>query len=97
MYEINDLVRRQPFNKVQIRKLAQTASFEILSISLEKGKEFPEHVSPANAHLIVMEGAILFHINNETFPLAAQQHFTFPKEIPHWVEALEDSKFLIIR
>jgi len=68
-----------------------------LSISLEKDATFPEHTSPTNAQLIVIEGDIVFHINGEPFHLKKYQQFGFPKEVSHWVKANENSKFLIIR
>lgn len=77
--------------------MAKTDAYEILGITLKKGSIFPEHISPTEAHLIVLEGNINFHIDQKEFHLKTQQHFSFPKETPHWVEALSDSKFLIIR
>jgi len=97
MYTINNTIKSQTFNKLQVQKLAKTDLLEILSISLEKGAIFPEHTSPTNAQLVVLEGDIFFHINDETFHLKEQQHFSFPKETAHWVKANENTKFLIIR
>ena len=53
-----------PYNELQIAKVAKTPALEILSISLEKETVFPEHTSPTEAHLIVLEGSIDFHIYN---------------------------------
>lgn len=97
MYKVDDTILTQPYDELQVQKLLQTDALEILSISLRKNAIFPEHASPNDAHLIVLEGAIVFHINEETFHLKKHQHFSFPKEIGHWVKAQEDSKFLIIR
>ncbi|WP_245812848.1 cupin domain-containing protein [Flagellimonas flava] len=82
---------------MKIQVLRKTDAVEVLSISLEKGTIFPEHSSPREAQLLVLEGNIDFHINKSTFQLSEQQHFNFPKEEKHWVEANENSKFLIIR
>ena len=97
MYTINDQIKNQEFNKLQVNKLVRTDSFEILSISLEQGAIFPEHIALTDAELIVLEGKIIFHIKGKSYPLKEQQHFSFPKEVPHWVSAEENSKFLIIR
>lgn len=97
MYTINDQIKNQEFNKLQVNKLVRTESFEILSISLEQGAIFPEHIALTDAELIVLEGKIIFHIKGKSYPLKEQQHFSFPKEVPHWVSAEENSKFLIIR
>lgn len=94
---INNTIKTQAYNKLQVQILVKTETFEILSISLEKEAIFPEHTSPRDAQLVVLEGHIVFHINGQAFPLEAQQHFSFPKETEHWVKAHENSKFLIIR
>ncbi|MBT8184841.1 MAG: hypothetical protein KJN76_08360, partial [Eudoraea sp.] len=84
-------------NKLQVKTLVSTAQLQVLCISLERRAIFPEHTSPRNAELIVLEGEITFFINEKQFNLTKHQHFSFPKEVSHWVEAIENSKFLIIR
>ncbi|MFH6602520.1 cupin domain-containing protein [Maribacter algicola] len=97
MYIKNDKIGKQPFNKLNVVKLAKTDALEILSISLEKDAIFPEHSSPSDAHLIMLEGDMVFYINDKEFQLKNGQYFSFPKEEKHWVRANENSKFLIIR
>lgn len=97
IYTIDNQIADQPFDKLQIKKIVKTDALEILSISLEKGTTFPEHSSPRNAQLIVLEGNIIFHINEDSYQLKKQQNFNFPKATPHFVIANENSKFLIIR
>ncbi|NDV45291.1 cupin domain-containing protein [Flagellimonas sediminis] len=95
--DIDNTIAQQPFDGLQIEKLAKTESMEILSISLAKDAIFPKHTSPKDAHLVVLEGSIDFHIENQSVTLLPQQHFGFSKEVEHWVRALSDAKFLIIR
>ena len=97
MYNISSQIADQRFDNLQIQKIAKTNALEILSISLEKGATFPEHTSPSDAQLIVLEGDIVFHINGDSYQLKTQQNFNFPKATPHTVRANENSKFLIIR
>jgi len=97
MYKTSNTIIEQKFDKLQVQKLVKNDAFEILSISIGKGTTFPEHTSPTDAELIVLEGKIQFHINGETYQLGKQQHFNFPKDIAHSVLANENSKFLIIR
>ena len=56
MYTVLNTIKSQGFNKLQLQKLAKNESFEILSITLEKGAVFPTHPSPMEALLIVIEG-----------------------------------------
>ena len=97
MYEISDIIKTQQYDKLKASKLVKTDALEIISISLEKDAVFPEHTSPTDAQLVVLEGDIVFYINEEKYKLTKHQHFNFPKEISHWVTANENSRFLIIR
>lgn len=97
MYKINNHIVNEKFEGLKVHRLSSTDAFEILSISLEKGVIFPEHSSPSEAHLLVLEGDIDFHIDQKKYRLTKNQFFNFPKEEPHWVESNMDSKFLIIR
>ncbi|MDL5510628.1 hypothetical protein QSE00_02295 [Arenibacter sp. M-2] len=97
MYTVSDQIKNQEYNKLQVNKLVKTDALEILNISLEKDAIFPEHTAPTDAQLIVLEGKIIFHINGNSYFISGQQHFSFPKDVPHWVSAEENSKFLIIR
>ncbi len=97
MYEPKNTIAKQPFDQLQLDKLVKTENLEILSISLEKGALFPEHGSPTDAHLVMLEGTVVFHINETSFLLGKHEYFSFPKEKKHWVKAHENAKFLIIR
>ncbi len=97
MNQVKNTIASQPYDKLQVQKLVKSDGFEILSISLEKDAIFPEHTSPTDAQLVVLEGNIVFHINGESYQLKTQQHFSFPKKTKHWVKANENSNFLIIR
>lgn len=97
MYQIDNSISEQGLCKLQIKKIVASEAFDILSISLEKDAIFPDHTSPTNAHLIVLEGEIVFYINDTSYQLKKQQHFNFPKDTMHWVKATTNSKFLIIR
>ncbi|MCM4157876.1 hypothetical protein [Gramella sp. AN32] len=97
MYKVENLIKDQSFNKLKVEKIKTSEALDILSISLEKGMVFPEHNAPRDAHLIMLEGKIRFHIMHEVYTLSRYQHFNFEKDQPHWVEAIENSKFLIVR
>ena len=92
-----ELIKEHEVHGLEVSKIFQTETTEILLITLEEGKVFPTHTSPKDTFLIVIEGQINFHINNNTTILAAHEVFSFKKGIEHYVIANEDSKFLIIR
>lgn len=97
MYEISNQINDQKYDGLQVQIVVETQSYDILNISLEKDAIFPEHSSPTDAQLIVLEGDIVFHIDGEPYDLTKYQRFSFPKETEHWVKAKVNSKFLIIR
>jgi quercetin dioxygenase-like cupin family protein len=97
MYTTNKLLAEQAFNQLQVKHIIKTPTFEVLTVSLEAGSLFPEHVSPKNSYLLMLEGEIHFNIDNRTFHLKPQEVFDFPANTKHFVEALTNSKFVIIR
>ena len=97
MCEISNQIAEQKYNGLQVQKAVETSRFDILSISLEKDALFPEHSSPTDAELIVLEGEIIFYIEDESYQLTEYQRFSFPKKTLHWVKAKTNSKFLIVR
>lgn len=97
MYVIGQQIKTQPINGLQVRKPVKSEQMEIVSITLEKGSVLPEHTSPRDAILVVLEGAVNFFIDGKTFSLTQFEDFSFPKETVHSVEAREDCRFLVIR
>lgn len=92
-----DVLKNTPINGLTVKKIKQNTSVETLLITLEKDHVFPEHTSPKDALLIVIEGAILFTIDGDEIQLNKEQLFTFPKEKKHHLKAINDSKILIVR
>ena len=97
MYTINNKINETSFNQLQASKILDIEAKEVLFISLEKDAIFPKHSSARDAHLLVLEGSVSFHINNNVYPIATNQMFNFPKDQEHWVETNENSKFIVIR
>ena len=97
MYTTNNILAEQDYKRLQIKHLIRTDAYEVLSISLEADHIFPEHVSPKDAHLVLLEGEIYFGIDNQVFNLKAHQVFHFEANKKHYVKAISNSKFLLIR
>lgn len=97
MYIINDKINLTDFQGLNASKIHELNAKEMLHISLEKNSVFPKHTSPTDALLVLLEGKIKFHINASEYQIVQHQLFDFPKNEEHWVEAQENSKFLIIR
>ena len=97
MYQKESTIQDSIYNGLKVEKLASKSDCETLLISLEKGHLFPEHTSPRDALLIMLEGDINFNINHTAYQLQTHQSFQFPAEEKHKVFANKNSKFLIIR
>jgi quercetin dioxygenase-like cupin family protein len=96
-YKTKTTISNTKFEGLTIQKLWKQENTEILFITLEKGSDFPKHDSPKNAFLQMIEGKIIFKINNQEFTIKAQENFQFPAQERHSVSAIQNSKFLIIR
>jgi quercetin dioxygenase-like cupin family protein len=97
MYHIVNTINTVPFQDVQAQKLLDLNAKECLFISLEAGGVLKKHSSPTDAWLLVLEGKITFHINNNEYVLEKHQLFDFPKDEIHWVTAQNNAKFIVIR
>ncbi|NNM23831.1 MAG: cupin domain-containing protein [Flavobacteriaceae bacterium] len=97
MLQIDPTINDTGFSGLKVTKLWASSSCETLLISLEKGHTFPEHTSPRDALLVLLEGKVLFRINNSEIEINKHEVFSFKAETPHNVFADKNSKFLIIR
>lgn len=94
---IDPTILNTDYDGLSVVKLTSGGSCETLLIALEKAHTFPEHTSPRDALLVVLEGDITFSINNSKIQIKKHQTFKFKAEIPHTVFANSNAKFLIIR
>lgn len=97
MIHIDQLIKEIPYNGLSVKKIFKNEAAETLLISLEKDHHFPEHTSPRDTLLVLLDGSITFKIQNNEYSLNRQDSINFPANEPHSVDATEDSKFLIIR
>lgn len=97
MFTINDILNTTSFQGLQVEKLLDLNAKEIIQVNLEAASLFPKHTSPRDALLLVLEGEISFFIKSGEYKLLKHQAFNFPKDVEHWVEAHQNSIFLIIR
>jgi quercetin dioxygenase-like cupin family protein len=97
MYQKNDIIKNTHFNGLKVDRVVSKVGCETLLICLEKGHHFPEHTSPRDALLVMLEGDINFSINHTAYQLQTHQTFQFPAKEKHKVFANRNSKFLIIR
>jgi quercetin dioxygenase-like cupin family protein len=97
MFSTDKKIKSTAIEGLSVQKLFVSESAETLLITLENGHVFPKHTSPRDAFLVMLEGSVIFTIQDTEYALTCSDSFTFPAEEPHVVHAKENSKFLIIR
>lgn len=97
MFQIENRINSTEYNGLKIEKINSIETVETLLIVLEKSHTFPEHTSPKDVFLVLLEGEIDFSINSKSYQLQKHQIFPFPANEKHSIFAKENSKFLIIR
>lgn len=75
--------------------LVKSPRLRLVLVALRKGAIMREHQVEGPITLFVLTGAIHFTAGGEKQHLQSQNLLTLEKAIPHEVEALEDSVFLL--
>lgn len=96
-YQIDPSVSKLSYDELSTQKFKNTAGVDCLLISLEKGSELPAHNSPKDVNIYLIEGSVIFKINNTEYCLKSQDWFRFPKGEVHSAIALENTKFFVLR
>ncbi|MFD0863813.1 cupin domain-containing protein [Sungkyunkwania multivorans] len=97
MYQVTDHINKLDFEGLKIKKLVAKEAAEVLIVSLEKGHRFPQHTAPRDVLLVMLEGEMVFYINDKEYLLKTHQTFDFPANTEHSVKAIQNAKFLLIR
>lgn len=75
--------------------LVKGADLRVVLQTLEAGTEIREHTAPGPITLQVTEGEIRFEAEGEVFYLKAGDLLVLPTGVPHRVEAVKESAFLL--
>ena len=77
------------------KTLAKYPDFHIVLVLMKAGKKMSEHHVDARISIYALEGRIRVHLPDQKVELAASELMALEYAIPHDVEALEESAFLI--
>lgn len=75
--------------------LAKYPDFHIVLVLMKANKKMSEHHVDARISIHALEGRIRVHLPDQKVDLAAAELMALEYGIPHDVEALEESAFLI--
>jgi quercetin dioxygenase-like cupin family protein len=73
------------------RQMIHTQTMTIARITLAQGAVVPRHAHPNEQVATVLEGKLRFVIDGDEHVVGPGESVTLPGEVPHEVEALEDS------
>ncbi len=82
---------------VQVASLYASDCVRVKALACKQGSRLPDHVTKVPTLLVVVQGKIAFCTEEGCRELQAGEAFSIPVEEPHWVDALEDSLFLLIQ
>jgi quercetin dioxygenase-like cupin family protein len=86
-----NLVEEEPLNPLLGRKTIHGQNLTVARIRLRKGAVVPMHSHPNEQISMLESGAVRFTISGESRVVRAGEALVIPPDVPHMVEALEDS------
>ncbi len=94
---IENIVTQLAYDGIKTKKLVDNETGNVILIAISKGDELKKHISNTDASILVLEGELLFKINEKAHLLAPMDMFEFKKQEPHAVEAISDTKLILIK
>lgn len=85
------------FDGVKTKVLVANETGKQILISLEAGAELKEHISPTDASVLVLQGEVVFKINQEEFCMNPIDMYAFKKNVKHAILASTNSLILLVR
>jgi quercetin dioxygenase-like cupin family protein len=73
------------------RQMIHTETMTLARITLHRGAHVPMHEHPNEQIATVLQGLVRFAVDGEEREVTAGQSVPLPANVPHEVEALEDS------
>lgn len=70
---------------------------KIVQLRMKKDAILPEHHSPVDTCLLVIQGEISFSMGGKDYSLSENMFLNFPAMEKHSVKCIEDSVFLLYR
>lgn len=84
-------VAEERMNELVTRRMVNTENLTVAKIRLTKGAIVPLHHHVSEQVTMVESGSLLFRMGGQEMVVDAGQFLEIPSDVPHQVEALEDS------
>lgn len=97
--EVYNLYRQitPAFDKVQFKHVFNTENGGVVLLAFTKGQKLDTHFAPAELMVNVLEGEIIFTMNDVPHTLKAGEFLLVGAGVPHSVEAKASSKVLLVK
>ena len=83
---------------VQTNVLFQPTDGKVISLQIAKNEQLTEHMTKVPALLVCVSGNATYHDESgTTIKLQSGDYFNIPVNVKHWVDAHEESNFLLIK
>lgn len=83
---------------VQTHLLFQPTDAKVISLQIAKNEQLKEHTTKVPALLICVSGKATYNDENGvSVQLQTGDYYNIPVNIKHWVDALEESNFILIK
>ena len=94
--QIELLRREEPYRHGRNSKtLAKYPDFRIVLTVIKAGARVPEHTTAARISVQTVAGHIRMHVREKLLDLPAGRLLSLDRNVPHDVQAVEDSAFLL--
>jgi quercetin dioxygenase-like cupin family protein len=79
------------------KQLYANERFHVLYLCMAKGDVLKPHTASTDAFLLIMEGEIIFLMNDNEYHLKKGDSFTFKAGERHAVQSVTDASFLLVK
>jgi quercetin dioxygenase-like cupin family protein len=95
--QLGNLYQNQTDEKIKPQQVYKNGQFQVMQLQIKKDELLKPHYATTDAFLVVINGSIIFNMQDENIHLQKGDMLSFEKYVTHSVQAAEDSMLLIIK
>jgi quercetin dioxygenase-like cupin family protein len=83
---------------VQTNVIFTSIEGKVISLQIAAGEQLKEHITKIPALLICVSGkAVFYDENDNSINLESGEYVYIEADVKHWVDAIEESNFILIK
>ena len=95
--QTTNLTALRHYDKIKKQSLYKSEPFEVILLTIAKDELLKPHTSKTDAFLVILEGDLIFTLEDNNFPLHKDDLFNFKANQLHSIKALTDAALLLIK